>query len=319
MLYLLLPLLAAVAFALGSMVYKRAYLEGAGVVHAVVVNNVVLGLGFLPLLALETRPIPWHDWHLPVLTALAFIVGHLLNMVSLRVGDVSVATPLLGSKVIFVALVGWLVFGTRLTAAQWTAAALATAGVVIMGLTDFRSGGRMGLTTVTALGCALAFAFTDTMIQAWGGGFGVWSFLSLQFVALAVLSLALLPWFGAGSLRAPTGAWKWIAAGTALSAVQAIIITGTIAIWQDAAGVNVVYATRGLWSIGLVWGAGHWMKNTERQTAGGRKMSLRLAGAVLILAAVALAVRHQADEPPKRGSVSTTPHAAVQTSNTTAW
>jgi len=37
--YLLLPLLAAIIFALGSMVFKRAYDEGAGVVHAVVVNN----------------------------------------------------------------------------------------------------------------------------------------------------------------------------------------------------------------------------------------------------------------------------------------
>lgn len=292
--YLLLPLIAALAFALGSMVYKRAFLEGAGVVHGVVVNNVILGLVFLPLLALEPRPIPWSDWHMPVLTALTFVVGHLLNVVSLRVGDVSVATPLLGSKVIFVALVGWLVFGTRLNSTQWLAAALATVGVVTMGLTDLRGGRRMGLTTVTALGCAAAFSLTDTMIQAWGGGFGVWSFMALQCAALAGFSVMLLPFFGVASLRAPARAWKWIALGAALSSVQAIIITVTIATWQDAAGVNVVYATRGLWSIALVWSVGHWLKNTERHTAGGRKMGLRLAGAALILAAVVMTVKSNA-------------------------
>ncbi|MCI0535597.1 MAG: DMT family transporter, partial [Verrucomicrobiales bacterium] len=209
--YLLLPLIAAVAFAFGSMVFKRAFEEGAGLVHAVVVNNVALGILFLPLLWLEPGPVPLANWHMPVLTALAFVVGHLLNVLSLRIGDVSVATPLLGSKVIFVAVVGWLVFGTRFNAAQWAAAALATAGVAVMGLTDFRAGGRMGLTTVTALGCAAAFALTDTMIQAWGGAFGVWSFLALQFAALAVLSLTILPFFGPASFRAPRKAWKWIA------------------------------------------------------------------------------------------------------------
>lgn len=288
--YLLLPLLAAIAFAFGSMVFKRAFLEGAGVVHLAVVNNVILGVLFLPLLAFESQPIPWHDWLLPALTALAFALGHLLNVVSLRAGDVSLATPLLGAKVIFVALIGWLVFGTRLTTGQWLAAAFATAGVVIMGLTDFRGGNRAGLTTTTALGCAAAFALTDTMIQAWGPRFGAFGYLALVFAGVGMLSLALLPYFGRTSLRAPAQTWKWILLGTALSGVQAIIITGTIAVWQDAAGVNVVYATRGLWSIALVWSVGHWMKNTERHTTGGRRMGLRLAGAMLIVAAVVLTV-----------------------------
>src|SRR5258708_14416612 len=100
--YLLLPLLAAIVFALGSMVCKRAYDEGAGVVHAVVVNNVVLAIVFLPLFAFESRPVPWSQWYLPVLRGAAFAAGHLLNVLSLRVGDVSVAPPLLGAKVIFV-------------------------------------------------------------------------------------------------------------------------------------------------------------------------------------------------------------------------
>jgi len=288
--YLFLPLLAALAFALGALVYKRAYQEGAGLVHLAVVNNVILGLVFLPLLAVESQPIPWGDWHLPVWTALAFAIGHLLNVLSLRLGDVSLATPLLGAKVIFVALVGGLVFGNRLSAAQWLSAALATAGVVAMGLTDFRGGGRAGLTTVAALGCAAAFAFTDTMIQAWGSRFGAWGFLPLLFAAVGVLSLGMMPYFGIASLRAPRRAWRWILAGVALSGLQAIIITGTIAVWKDAAGVNVVYATRGLWSITLVWLVGHRLRNTERHTTGGRIMAQRLAGAALILAAVALTV-----------------------------
>src|SRR5688572_9007105 len=113
--YLLLALIAAIAFAVGSMVFKRAYDEGAGVAHTVIVNNVILALVFLPLLLFESRAIPWHEWYMPMLTGAAFAVGHLLNAIALRVGDVSVVTPLLGSKVIFVALLAWFAFGSALT------------------------------------------------------------------------------------------------------------------------------------------------------------------------------------------------------------
>jgi drug/metabolite transporter (DMT)-like permease len=289
--YLLLPLLAAIVFALGSMVYKRAYDEGAGVVHAVVVNNVLLALLFLPLFALESRPVPWNQWRFPVLTGAAYALGHLLNVLSLRVGDVSVATPLLGVKVIFVALLSWLVFGWPLTAWQWIAAALTTAGVFLMGVTDFKPGRRAGLTTALALGCAVAFSLTDVMIQSWADGFGVFNFLPFQFAALAAFSITMMPFFGWRSLQAPRHAWKWILAAAALSAVQAILITAAIGIWRDAAAVNVVYATRGLWSVALVWSVGHWLKNTERHTAGAKAMGLRLLGAALILLSVALAVQ----------------------------
>ncbi|MCC6233515.1 MAG: DMT family transporter [Verrucomicrobiales bacterium] len=289
--YLVLPLLAAMAFALGSVVFKRAFAEGAGVAHAVVVNNVFLALLFLPLLALEPKPVPWHLWYYPVLTGLAFVTGHLLNVLSLRWGDVSVATPLLGSKVVFIALILWAVVGRSPTVAQWWAAGLTTAGVLVMGMSDLRQGTRWGRTILLALGCAGAFAVTDVLIQTWASEFGVLSFLSLQFVALAAFSGLLLPFLGPGALRASRSAWKWTLFAAALSGVQAILITGTIGFWKNAAGVNTVYATRGIWSVLRVWGAGSWFRNRERHDVGHRGMAWRLAGAVLILVAVGLVMR----------------------------
>jgi len=290
--YLLLPLLAAIAFALGSMVFKRAFEEGATIAHAAVLNNLVLALVFLPLHSFDPSPVPWHLWHQPAITALTFVIGHLLNVISLRAGEVSVATPLLGSKVIFVALVSWLLFDLPVQPGQWVAAALSTLGVLVMGLTDCRPGTRMGLTTALSLGCAFSFAITDLFIQIYGSGFGVFHFLPMTFAFLGVLSCVILPFIGWSSLKAPRKAWKWIVASTVLSAIQALLITGTIAAWKDAAGVNVVYATRGLWSIALVWTLGSWLGNHERHTAGTARMMMRLAGALLILAAVVLSAQH---------------------------
>jgi drug/metabolite transporter (DMT)-like permease len=222
-----------------------------------------------------------------VMTAATFAVGHLLNVLSLRVGDVSLATPLLGAKVIFVGLIGWSVFGIRLDHGQWIAATLATFGVVVIGFTDFHAGRGMGIATLLSLGCAATFALTDTMIQSWGATFGTLNFLGLQFVALGLISLGMLPFLGGvHGLKASSTAWRWILTAAGLSGLQAILITATISLWRDAAGVNVIYATRGLWSLAFVWFAGHWTDNTERHQVGPRAMLLRATGAALLLAAV---------------------------------
>lgn len=314
--HLLLPLIAAIAFATGSMVFKRAFAEGATLSHAVVVNNVVLGLLFVPLMALDPNPIPWDRLHLPCITAGTFIAGHLLNVAALRMGDVSVATPLLGVKVVFVALIARFVFGSPLSDGQMMAAALTSVGVLVTGLTDFKispaglghsSGRRAGRTTVLALGCAASFAVTDVLIQVWATQFGVFNFLSLLFGALALESLLVLPLLGfkarpetqhlpifeqaIASLKAPPQAWRWIALATTLSAIQALLVAGTIAVWRDAAGVNVVYGTRGLWSLALVWWAGSWFGNAERRDSGPRVILARATGGALILTAVILALR----------------------------
>ena len=142
------------------------------------------------------------------------------------------------------------------------------------------------------LGCAAAFALSDLLIQRWASGFGVWNFLSFQFGSLAVLCILSLPFFGPGALNAPRPAWTWILRAAGLSGIQAILITASIGIWKDAAGVNVVYATRGLLSVLLVWVIGHRVGNTERHTTDRRVMVARATGASLILAAVALAVKN---------------------------
>lgn len=290
MIFLWVPLVAAVAFAAGSLMFKRAFAEGAGVAHAVIFNNIALAFAFLPLLAIEGRPIPWHQIHLPFVVAGAFVTGHLLNILSLRVGDVSVSTPLLGSKVVFVALLSRWLFQWPVSTAQFIAAALTTAGVLVMGAVDWHGGRRTGPTILLALGCAASFALTDVLIQVWAGDFGVFNFLPLLFVALALESLLILPFLPRRALYAPRRAWKWIGFATGLSAVQAILITWSIGHWRDAAGVNVIYGTRGLWSLALVWWAGRWFGNHERAAVGQRVFMGRVAGALLILSAVVIAM-----------------------------
>jgi len=259
-------------------------------VPTLITNNLMLGLIFLPGLFLSRQPWSWSHLHQPVITGTAFFAGQLCNFLALRHGDVSVVTPLMGTKVTFVALLGLALFRVALTPPQILAACLTTLGVLVMGVTDRRPGSRGGVGTLFALGSGFHFALCDTFIQQWAGGADLFTFMPLLFGTVAVESAMLLPWHGGAWRQTPRPAWPWLGTAALLTAVQAVIITSTIAWSHDATGVNVVYSLRGVIGLALVWFIGRQLGNHERRDAGGRAMFWRLTGSLLLLTAVVLAV-----------------------------
>jgi hypothetical protein len=63
-----------------------------------------------------------------------------------------------------------------------------------------------------------------------------------------------------------------------------------IGTFGHATVVNIVYSSRGMWSVVLVWLVGHWFQNTERAEQGHTIMATRFAGSGLILAAIWIVV-----------------------------
>ncbi len=59
----------------------------------------------------------------------------------------------------------------------------------------------------------------------------------------------------------------------------------SISIYRHATTANVLYSSRGLWSVVAVWGIGHWFTNRE-QHLGPRVLAWRLVGAILLMAAL---------------------------------
>jgi hypothetical protein len=55
----------------------------------------------------------------------------------------------------------------------------------------------------------------------------------------------------------------------------------------NATATNVLYSSRGLWSVVVVWAVGHWFSNREQQL-GASVLRWRLAGALLMITAIAL-------------------------------
>ena len=81
----------------------------------------------------------------------------------------------------------------------------------------------------------------------------------------------------------------WLVGGAVLLGTQSIIFVSTVAVFGKATSANIVYSSRGLLSVALVWMIGHWFMNAE-QHLGPKVMRWRLAGALLMMSAIVLVV-----------------------------
>lgn len=289
--YLWMPFFGAILFAASSLTYKQAFSRGARVSQAFLANNLTLMLLFMPLAWVESKPIPWRmSWH-PVVAGTCFFAANVLNFRALRAGDVSLVTPLMGTKVLFVALFARLILGASVGAAQMVAALMTTVGIFLLGFTEVRGGRWIGPATGYALASSATFALCDIFMQRWAADFGAFRFLPLMFLWVGMVSALMV--LGTGGLKGAdwSGCGRWVLLGAVLMGFQALLIASSISLFRDATGVNIVYSLRGLWGIAIVWMLGERVASLETAARHPWVLWMRGIGAVLILAAVILAIQ----------------------------
>lgn len=288
-----LALLCALLFSVGALLVKRANELGVGPWSTTLMSNLTTALGFVLLWPLGGQTVDWSLWWQPAIVAVSFIAGQAMVFMAYHRGDVSVATPVLGVKIIMVAVFTTLLIGDPLSWRLWLGAVLSTVAVVLLNRTD-RSpqGGKVGMTVALSIGCAVSFALFDVLVQKWGPVWGVGRFLPVMMVMVAALSLGAHPLFGGGALMPPGAGRPWLWAGTGLIALQSTLFVAAIVVFKNAAPANVVFSSRGLWTVVLVWLAGHWFHSREQQM-GAAMLRWRLTGAVVMMSAIALVMgRH---------------------------
>jgi drug/metabolite transporter (DMT)-like permease len=284
---LLLPLASALIYVVGALLIKRSNEFGVGIWRTTFVSNLTSALLFLLLLPLGGT-VNLDLWWEPVIVAGLFVLGQVCNFLSLQLGDVSVATPVLGLKIILVALFSTLLLGHNVPLVLWIAAALSSAAIALLNLTGGRGHHHHVAVTILFAGLSAAmFALFDVLVQKWSPAWGAGRFLPLMMFAAALLSLGIVPKFPAPLAATPRGAWPWLLAGCLLFALQSLLFVTTIANFGNATGANVMYSSRGLWSVVVVWVVGHWFGNQERHL-GASIFRTRLIGAALMMAAIVL-------------------------------
>ncbi len=287
--HLLIPLACAFTYVLAALAFKRAAELGVGVWRTTFVANWTACLAFLPIWLAAGRPVVdltlyWQ----PALAAGFFLLGQSCMFLALKHGDVTVTTPVMGTKVIMVALFTVLFSAGEMPLRWWIGAGLSAAAVLLLHLGKGVAASRpIGRTVLLAWLSASSYGLGDICIQKWAPGWGAAAFAPAMFGWVGIYSLALIPVFSA-PLRTMSGpAWKWVGGGSVLMAVNNAGIVLAIGIWGGATAVNIVYSARGLVSVGVVWAIGHWFHSQEQHQEPG-VMRNRLIGAGLMLVAIVL-------------------------------
>ena len=289
--HLLIPLACAFVYVLGALTVKRAGEFGVGVWRTSFVANWAMVVVFLPAWFLFGGTLrPAADYVQPALAGLCFLGGQVFIFLALSRGDVSVTTPVMGLKVVLVALFSSLLRVGEVPLAWWIGAGLSAAAVALLHAGESPAGrGRVGPTAALAAASAASYGLGDVLMQKWVPSWGAASFFPAMFLLVGLYSFAFVPFFRAPLRALPGAAWRWVGAGAALMAVNNAGIVLTLGIWGGATAVNIVYSVRGLVSVVLVGLIGHWFASTERHLSP-RVRRFRLVGAGLMVAAVALAL-----------------------------
>ncbi len=285
---LLLPLACALLYVVAALTVKRAAALGAGIWRTGFLSNWTVALFFLPLWwGASAAHQPSLDYWQPAVTALLFFAGQAFTFWALSHGDVSVVTPVMGTKVILVALFSSLLRVGVVPWQWWVGAGLSTAAIMLLHRGSGANRPRVGRTVLLAFCSATAFGLGDVLVQKWLPHWGARQFFPPMFAGVGLLSFGFMPFFKA-PLRAMNAAmWRWVGAAALLLALNNAGVLWSIGLVGSATAVNIVYSLRGLFSVLLVWGIGHWFMSTEQHIEPG-VLRARLLGAGLMIAAIGL-------------------------------
>lgn len=254
------------------------------------VSNLVSTVAFQPFWLLSGDLPQWGLWWQPLVVALLYVAGQVLTLTSLAQGEISVAAPVLGLKIVFVPIFLWLLGAGLLPVSTWIACLGATLAVMLLNASDGVTGrGKVVFSIVTACGGAAAFAMFDVCVQTWSPTWGRGAFLPVMMGMNAVLSVGLIPFFKAPLRSIPRTAWPTLLGAATLIAVQAVAIVASVAFWERVAVSNVVYSSRGLWSLAAVWLLGRYLGAADSGLTP-RVVLFRATGALLLFASIIVLV-----------------------------
>jgi len=286
-LHLLLPLVSAVVYVVAALLLKRAADLGAGVWRTTRIINYTSALVAMPLWLLGGTIPAARLWWQPAVGGALFFAGQIFTLLALSTGDVSVATPVLGVKILLVALLSAVLIGDPIGARLWTAAALSSAAIVMLNFSRPRTHTRVSTTIVLAALGAAAYACFDVLVQKWSPVWGSWV-VPIAMACAAAYSLPLRRFDARKTIPSEEilpACTPWVIGGAACFAVQGLMFITSISVYGQATSANVLYSSRGLWSVVAVWGIGHWFTNRE-QHLGAPVLAWRLVGAILMMAAL---------------------------------
>ncbi|MGJ8653585.1 MAG: DMT family transporter [Opitutaceae bacterium] len=280
------PTIAAFTYAVAASFSKHALNQGVGILRLSFVINLIFVPVFALLLIGHEGAVPWSQVQYPIFMGVVFFLGQMFTFAAIRMGDVSLQTPVMGTKAVFVVMLAGAFGVQAISPAMVLAAIISMLGVALLGFSGGKAP-RIGLTLLLAMLSALCFAGSDIITSHYGGDFGPSAFLFIAMLVNALLSFALIPFFNAPLREVPRASWLWASFAALLMAGQALLLNYSLARYGDAASANIFYSTRGLWSVLISLLVLHYIYRTN-EALSRRLIIMRFAGASLMCVAIAV-------------------------------
>ncbi len=286
--YHILALISALSSTIGNIYAKRSVKEGANSIQIALFSNVFVPVLFIPALIINRSTFNWSEVLYPIIMGVALYLGMILSFIALRYGDVSIQTPILGSKVIFVTLFTVLLGLESLKFTTLIAALLTFIAIFMIGYTKSEGAKKKALLSVLlGLASVILFVITDLVIQERSYLFGKMSFVFIGTVITSTLLLitAYVMKSGFNSVKKKTR--KWLALTAVFNCAQSALIAYALSFFGHATEFNIIQATRGFWVVLIVWVFGGFFGVNEGGL-GRLVMIKRMVGALIMLASVLL-------------------------------
>lgn len=286
-----LPLGAAVAYAVAATLLKRVSRSNVDPWRITCFTNFVAAAATQAFWLLPHHGPALDGWLVAQAAgpALLFTCGQVFTVLAIHAGDVSVATPLMGVKVLFVVLLTVVLLGEPLGWRLWVAAGLATIAVAMLRGRGGKHHHHIGRTILFALAGSFSFAMADVIVQRFGPAWGAARFAPAMFAVVGLATLPLVLLFEKTRPSLLHGSRRILAVAALFYAVQVMSIVYSLSQFGHAATVNIIYSSRGIWGVVLAWTLGPLVGLSEHQHGHGVFVK-RMAAATLIIAAIVLTV-----------------------------
>ena len=283
-----IALLPACLYALFTIFLKQALIRGTNPWKINFFANLALWVPCLPLwFFIHPASLIGHA-NLALWSGLAFTTGQIFTFLALQRGDASVATPLLGVKVLVVTFIAAVFFGQSLQPRWWEAAALCSLGIFFVTGSQSAVKSRDPLiTAVFALTAAVFFGLSDVLLLHAGKAIGTLKAIVTMFSEVGLLTLLIYPMiFGRKIwiLRADQGL-NWFIVGLTLLTIQSLGFAACIVLSGDSTAANVLYSSRCVWSVLLAWLMARYLGYGESDVKNSA-MFLRMLGAFMLFVAI---------------------------------
>ena len=265
---------AAALYAVGYLELKGSIHHGATSKRVNIFSNYAMAAWSMPLVFLALF-LPTHpNWES---AGAALFLGRICTVKALAKADLSISAPLLGTKTVLVALFSILLLHTPVGWKLLCAAVLTVAALTLLQVGPDHNKHHRRSAVGWAMGASILFALVDVLTQGYARQSGVAFFQPLMFVVLA----AMTPLLGSTPPAPPT-AKRRLLIGGAVIGFQAPLVIMLIGLFGQATLINILYATRTIWSVAV---------DAWKGEGNAREFwAARSAGAILLLGAIILAL-----------------------------